>query len=168
MVFRQVLCKIQLSSGEAAVNAFNQKTTKKHIVCPFSFSFLSLVLGFFHHLFHEKWKSVHLLCFHVWVFLFFGFFSQNKGRKQGKRINYSRNHLRCVRKLWGQGREYKLLDLSLTNSPVELSSASFEVAEQQHGLAESKICWILKEYRPWFWLALKGRCIYSVCVCMYR
>lgn len=52
MVFRQVLCKIQLSSGEAAVNAFNQKTTKKHIVCPFSFPFLSLVL--FSPFFHEK------------------------------------------------------------------------------------------------------------------
>lgn len=42
-----------------------------------------------------------------------------------------------------QGREYKSLGLSLTDSPTELSSASlyliFEMTEQQPGLAGSKL-----------------------------
>lgn len=62
MVFRQALCKIQLSSGEVAVNAFNQKTIKTVLfvlfLSPTSCSFIIL------------WKAeshVHLLCLHLHV-----------------------------------------------------------------------------------------------------
>lgn len=81
-----------------------KRLQKKHIVCPFSFPFLSLVLLFSPSFMKNKSQST--FCVSMCGFFFF---SQNKGRKQGERINYSKNYLRSVRKLWGQGRYNSLL-----------------------------------------------------------
>jgi len=74
MVFRQVLCKIQLSSGEVAVNAFNHKTEKKEYCLSFFFP-LSLTF-FILLLFFEKQKVMSTICLHVRVF-----HTQKKKRK---------------------------------------------------------------------------------------
>lgn len=66
MVFRQVLSKIQLSSGEVAVNAFNQKTTKRILFVLFLFPLPCVFL--FYYYFMKNRSHVHLLCLHVCVF----------------------------------------------------------------------------------------------------
>lgn len=73
MVFRQVLCKIQLSSGEVAVSAFNQKTTKIILFVLFP-SPLPYVFILVYYNFIKKQSSYPLFVFAC------ACFSPNKGR----------------------------------------------------------------------------------------